>query len=99
MGMAMCLKCGIWHHGECEEVPDVSKLPAWPESIDAGASVGQEFDWLDQSLTAALARMEALVEMVKELRRRRRNTPLHIDGRIDDEIDVLLAACAREEGR
>jgi hypothetical protein len=83
---------------------DVSKLPAWPESIDAGASVGQEFDWLDQSLTAALARMEALVEYAEHTdswtygcASLGATTKAWTDGKrgCTCGLDALLAACER----
>lgn len=72
-----------------------SKLPEWPEDLKPGSIGGHdEFVWLDDTLTAALARMEALVLECGELLE-------HADDRISGadrrRIDELLAACARKE--
>lgn len=56
MGMATCLKCGIWHHGECEEVPDVSKLPAWP--LNFRPTMENQLGWVQRDRDAYRARGE-----------------------------------------
>ncbi len=39
-----------------------SKLPAWPDDLMSGAEACDEVQWLHKSLTAAMARIEALKE-------------------------------------
>jgi hypothetical protein len=72
---------------------DVSKLPAWPPSgvtIDAMAFFMAERD-------AYRARMEALVEVVREYRDEIWKSQCEWEKM--ERIDALLAACEREEGR
>jgi hypothetical protein len=68
---------------------DVSKLPAWPERKRGQLLVNYNHDLAD----AALARMEALVKVVREY-----VNILDYRG-IPHDLDALLAACEREEGR
>ena len=43
-------------------VGGIAALPEWPADLLSGAEACDEMQWLNESLTAALARMEALVE-------------------------------------
>ena len=77
---------------------DVSKLPAWPEEEWLPRIYQKNTaPWVKQERDAYRARMEALVEVVK---RYRNETPLgHQPHMIAHEVDALLAACVRGEGR
>lgn len=75
---------------------DVSELPAWPEE---GPAILSPLQFANAEAHAALARMEALVEIVRILRTDGlHDNPLD-DSRMRRRIDALLAACEREEGR
>lgn len=75
-----------------------SKLPEWPEApFTNSMAPSYTKDWADYNRAkadAALARMEALVEVVTLWRKRMRHS-------MDDDdlqaVDELLAACERKE--
>ncbi len=72
-------------------------LPAWPERPDE--VYGTAGDWLDYNtaMTGAYrARMEALKEVDERWRKNRRH---YITEEELAEVDALLAACERKEGR
>jgi len=92
--MATCLKCGIWHHGECEEVPDVSKLPAWPEKPECNIYGNEALDYVRRERDAYRARMEALLDTMKALDRVA-SGQRDYDVSLAREVSALLAACER----
>ncbi len=71
------------------------KLPEWPEDLKHGSVSGHdEFVWLDESLTAALARMEALVEYAQHTGAWCGQNSGHA---CTCGLSELLAACERRE--
>ena len=72
----------------------MSDLPAWPDDLLSGAEACDELQWLNESLTAAMARIYALAYYVEWFRdigyRRGVLSTLELE-----RIDALLAACER----
>ena len=74
---------------------DVSKLPAWPERTDVFAPMPDRLGYYYDLSDAYRARMEALVEVVREIRKQ--NSYILTQGYLRERIDALLAACEREK--
>ena len=75
---------------------DVSTLPAWPKPLPVGSVPAyHEFMWPGEMANAYRARMEALVEVVREIRKQ--NSYILTQGYLRERIDALLAACEREK--
>jgi hypothetical protein len=79
----------------------MSDLPAWPDDLMAGAEACDEFRWLNESLTAAMARIEALVERIEGRELHMHREPCQLSPRWPTYqctcgLDDLLAACRRK---
>ena len=80
---------------------DVSKLPAWPDLAEYTARFGED-GMVDMALynadvaDAYCARVEALKKRLEQWRKHMRHVVTEEELA---EVDALLAACEREEGR
>ena len=77
------------------QADDVSKLPAWPEKPES-SGLFDSYCHQQGLAAAALARMEALERLVRDIKKDRGY--MRISG-MEPRIDALLAACERKEGR
>lgn len=78
----------------------MNTLPEWSEDLRPGSVAGHdEFVWLDESLTAALARMEALRDVLQAIVTAVPFTHMHAPLR--ERAIACIASCERgkEAGR